>query len=76
MIGKNAHKKDPSSSSSSIQLPKDVDPDDYIRFEYNASGDNKAINIAGNYRDVKNNQYSKRIILKPYSSIILMKQNR
>lgn len=73
---KNAHRKDYSSRTSFIQLPKDANPDNYIRFEYNASGDNKTVNVAGNYRDVKNNPYSNRIILKPYSSIILIKQNR
>ncbi|HEX8676962.1 MAG TPA: right-handed parallel beta-helix repeat-containing protein, partial [Segetibacter sp.] len=71
---KNAHKIDQYSKTSSMQLHKDAVPDDYIRFEYNASGDNKTVNIAGNYRDVKNNLYSNRIILKPYSSVILIKQ--
>ncbi len=71
---KNAHKKDPSSRTAFMQSPSNAVPDDNIRFEYNASGNNKTVNIAGNYRDVNNNLYSNRIVLKPYSSIILMKQ--
>lgn len=71
---KNAHRKDPSSRISSMQFTNNANPDDYIRFEYNATDNNKTVNLAGNYRDVSNNKYSNSIVLKPYSSIILLKQ--
>ncbi len=45
-----------------------------IRFEYNASLKNKTVALDGKYADVKGNSYSKSLILKPYSSIILVKQ--
>jgi len=44
------------------------------RFEYNPTNQNKTITLDGNYVDVQNNSYSNRIVLKPYSSVILMKQ--
>ena len=44
------------------------------RFEYNASQQNKTVNLDGNYTDVANNSYSNSIVLKPYTSVILLKQ--
>ena len=45
-----------------------------VRFEYNASQQNKTINLDGAYTDVANNSYSNSLVLKPYTSIILLKQ--
>lgn len=42
------------------------------RFEYNATNSDKNIALDGVYLDVKMNIYSGNIILKPYSSIILL----
>ncbi len=71
---KNTHRKDPSSKMSSMSFHNNAVPDDYIRFEYNPSDNNKTVNFAGNYRDVNNNLYFRSVVLKPYSSIILLKQ--
>jgi hypothetical protein len=50
-----------------------TNPDDFIRFEYNAGNVNKTVYLNGNYVDVKNNKHSNSIVLKPYESIILIK---
>lgn len=44
-----------------------------VRFEYNPTKENKTIALDGNYVDVSNNSYSKSVVLKPYSSIILLR---
>jgi parallel beta-helix repeat protein len=44
------------------------------RFEYNAAKENKTVALDGKYTDVKGNSYSNSLVLKPYSSIILVKQ--
>jgi len=51
-----------------------TNPEDYIRFEYNASKNNKTIPISGDYVDVKGNPVSGNVVLKPFSSIILFKK--
>ena len=48
-------------------------PDDYIRFEYNATSNTKTIYLDDNYVDVKNKTYSNTLTLQPFSSIILLK---
>ncbi|WP_158542237.1 right-handed parallel beta-helix repeat-containing protein [Pedobacter chinensis] len=48
-------------------------PDDYIKFEYNASDATKSVILDGTYVDPKNVSYSKTVTLQPYSSIILMR---
>jgi len=50
-----------------------TNPDDYMRFEYNATGNDKIINISGDYVDVKGSPVSGNLILKPFSSVILFK---
>ena len=44
-----------------------------VRFEYNATKENKTLALNGSYADIKNNSYSNTVVLKPYSSIILLK---
>lgn len=51
-----------------------TNPDDNILFDYNASNNNKTISFNGNYIDVKSNSYSNSAVIKPFSSIILLKQ--
>ncbi len=51
-----------------------TNPDDYIRFEYNASKTDKSISIPDDYVDVKGNPVSGSLILKPYTSVILFKK--
>ena len=48
-------------------------PDDYIRFAYNPTNSPVDIILHDNYIDVRNNKYSGKITLAPYSSIILLK---
>lgn len=50
-----------------------LDPADYFRFEYNYSGQNKDIALDAAYVDAKNNKYSGKITLAPYSSIVLIR---
>ncbi len=50
-----------------------TNPDDSIKFVYNASKSNKTINLNGNYVDVKNKSYSGSIVLNPYTSAVLIK---
>lgn len=50
-----------------------ANPDDYIRFEYNATVKDKTIHIPANYVDVKGKAASGEVVLKPFSSILLFK---
>ncbi len=50
-------------------------PDDYIRFEYNATASTKVVSLSKPYIDVRNNYYVNNISLKPYSSAILIDAN-
>ncbi|MFD1140176.1 right-handed parallel beta-helix repeat-containing protein [Larkinella insperata] len=52
-----------------------TNPDDYIRFEYNASDSKKTINLNNTiYVDVENRSYQGYLTLAPWSSIILLKK--
>src|SRR5690606_5495833 len=48
-------------------------PEDLIRFEYNATGKTKTITLDGNYFDVKNKTYSGSLTITPYTSVVLIK---
>ena len=50
-----------------------TDPDDSIRFVYNASTVARTIGLDGNYVDVKNNKFPNSIMLQPYQSAVLIK---
>lgn len=50
-----------------------TNPDDSIRFEYNATQSPRSFTLSGSYVDVKNNPYSGTVTLQPYTSIILLK---
>lgn len=50
-----------------------TNPDDYIRFEYNATKNDTTINLNDDYIDVKGIPVPSTITLKPFSSIILFK---
>lgn len=47
--------------------------DDAARFEYNASGSPKTINLNGTYKDANNKTYTGKVTLQPFSSIVLTK---
>ncbi len=51
-----------------------TDPDDYIRFEYNATQSNKKIPLTEDYIDVRNNIYSKVVTLASFTSVVLFKK--
>jgi len=51
-----------------------TNPDDYLRFEYNATQSPKTVALATPCIDVKNNYYSGSLTLQPFASIILLKQ--
>ena len=53
-----------------VTLPN---PDDYIRFEYNATQLPKTIPLTDKYIDVKSNYYTDSLTLQPYTSVILLK---
>lgn len=53
-----------------------VNPDDYIRFEYNPTNSNKSISLDGNFVDVKNIAYSGNVTLGPYSSKVLIRTSK
>ncbi|MEO6327583.1 MAG: right-handed parallel beta-helix repeat-containing protein [Ginsengibacter sp.] len=46
-----------------------------IRFEYNPTKMIKTIMLNGNYVDLENNKYPNSIVLQPYTSAILIKEN-
>lgn len=47
--------------------------DDAARFEYNASGSPKTIDLNGTYKDANNKTYTGKVTLQPFSSIVLTK---
>lgn len=58
----------------SKEPPKTIVDVNDILFEYNPSRTNKAFTLpSGNYIDVNGKSYSGTLTLKPYSSIILIK---
>ncbi|TKK70345.1 T9SS type A sorting domain-containing protein [Ilyomonas limi] len=50
-----------------------TNPKDSIRFEYNATTKDKSIILSETYLGIDSTTYSGKLILKPYSSIILLK---
>lgn len=50
-----------------------TNPDDYIRFEYNPTKKDKTITLETGYFDVKKTAYSGTMVLKPFESVVLVK---
>src|SRR5690554_1181497 len=48
-------------------------PEDYIKFEYNATKNKKSVALDGTYVDARNKPYSGSVTLDPFSSIVLIK---
>lgn len=71
---KNAHRYDPSSKKLAMPSSNNGNSDNAIVFEYNPTKMSKKVALNGHYTDVQNKAYSNSIVLKPYSSVILMKQ--
>jgi parallel beta-helix repeat protein len=53
-----------------------TNPDDSIRFVYNANRVSKTVSLNGDYVDVKNNKFSNAITLQPYKSAVLISNRR
>ena len=54
-------------------IPNRNKPDDFIKLYYNPTLKDSTITLAGNYRDVKNQSYTNSFVLKPFTSIVLLK---
>ncbi|MDX2072278.1 MAG: right-handed parallel beta-helix repeat-containing protein [Haliscomenobacter sp.] len=52
-----------------------VKADEIIRFEYNPTTSDKTILLPTSYMDVKNTIYTNKVVLKPYTSVVLMKKD-
>jgi hypothetical protein len=50
-----------------------TNPDDSLKFVYNAGKNSQTVVLNGNYVDVKNNKYQNSITLKPYTGAVLIK---
>lgn len=48
-------------------------PDDFIKLFYNPTLKDSLITLTGAYRDVKNQSYTNSLVLKPFTSIILLR---
>jgi parallel beta-helix repeat protein len=68
-----AQRQDIHSKKSPKRFPSTVNPNDVIRFEYNATNTSKTISLNATYVDVKNKSYSGSITLAPFSSVVLLK---
>jgi parallel beta-helix repeat protein len=64
---------DGSSRKSPLQLPAGSNPDEYIRFEYNASSSARTFSVNGTYMDPRGNSYSGEVTLQPYTSMVLIR---
>jgi hypothetical protein len=49
-----------------------TNPDDHLRFEYNASNSAKTLTLDKVYVDAKNNLFQNKLTLAPYSSVVLI----
>lgn len=49
-------------------------PDYLIRFEYNPTTSGKTVSLGGTYADIRKNKYAGSIVLKPYTSLILIRE--
>lgn len=51
-----------------------TNPDDHIRFEYNPTTVNKTIQLGANYLDLEKRAHSGELVLRPFESIVLLKE--
>jgi hypothetical protein len=51
-----------------------INAEDYMRLEYNGTATAKTVTFSGTYTDAKNNQYTNKATIPPYSSLLLMKR--
>ncbi|WP_198174800.1 right-handed parallel beta-helix repeat-containing protein [Spirosoma arboris] len=50
-----------------------VNPDDFIRIVYNPTTTDSIVTINSPYRDVKNHYYTQQVAVKPFSSVVLLR---
>lgn len=50
-----------------------TNPDDFIRFIYNPTARDSTILLTNTYRDIRNHYYDRQVTLKPYTSLILLR---
>ena len=55
-------------------VPIRNNPDDFIKLFYNPTLKDSVITLNANYRDVKNKLYSSSFTLKPFTSVVLLKE--
>jgi hypothetical protein len=70
---KNLFGKDGSSQKSRVTLPAGSNPDQQMRFEYNASANSRNISLGETFLDVRGNTYAGEITLQPYTGIVLIR---
>ena len=50
-----------------------LDPNEYVHIVYNPTRRDSVVTLTGMFRDVKNQRYEKSFTLKPYTSVVLIK---
>jgi uncharacterized repeat protein (TIGR01451 family) len=50
-------------------------PEDYIRFVYNPTARDSLVTLDGTYRDVRNHYYSRRVVVAPFRSVVLLRDS-
>lgn len=60
-----------------VRMQEDVpirnNPDDFIKLIYNPTSKDSLVTLTGPYRDVKNQIYQGTVLLKPFTSVVLLK---
>ena len=52
-----------------------VNPEDKVKLYYNTTFQDKVQPLDGTYRDARNNVYSGQVVIAPFSSLVLLKEN-
>lgn len=52
-----------------------VNPDDFIQLAYNPTIKDSTVVLNNTYRDVKNHYYGRQVVLKPFTSVILLRDS-
>ncbi|MFD2573898.1 NPCBM/NEW2 domain-containing protein [Spirosoma soli] len=66
--------KDMNSKNSPVTSKNNsANPDDYIKFLYNETGNANQVSLDGTYRDARNNVYSGQIEVPAFSALVLLK---
>ncbi|MEX0883010.1 MAG: Ig-like domain-containing protein, partial [Cyclobacteriaceae bacterium] len=52
---------------------EEIKQEDFLLFEYNATQSKKTIPLNGDYVDAKNGEFSNKVVLDPFQSVLLLK---